>query len=82
MKERPLESLQKQYESPWSKPTELFRIRNTDRFFDLGEDSENPKLEIVNINREKIRKAIGNLKNGAAPRPDGITVEILKLFCD
>ena len=39
-------------------------------------------MEYVSINKVKIRKAINNLKNGAAPGPDGVTVELLKLFCD
>ena len=59
----------------------MFRVRNKDRFFDSSED-ENPKLEYVSVTRNKIRKAIGKLKNGAAPGPDGVPVEVLKLFCD
>ena len=42
----------------------------------------NPKLEEASINRVKIRKPIMQLKNGAWPGPDGIPVEILKVFCD
>ena len=55
-------------------------IKIPERFFDLQDDLENPKLEIVSINKVKIRKAIRNLKNGAAPGPDGILVEILIVF--
>ena len=49
LQEHPAESLQKQYESAWSKPSDTFRIRNPNRFFNL-EDENNPKLEIVSIN--------------------------------
>ena len=81
IKEHPAESLQTQYKSAWSVPSDTFRVKNKDRFFESKEDG-NPKLEYVSVTRNKIRKAIGNLKNGAAPGPDGVPVEILKTFCD
>ena len=74
--------MQKQYESAWSSPSETFRVRNTERFFNLEKEMNNPKLEHISINRVKIRKAINNLKNGATPGPDGVTVDILKQFYD
>ena len=60
LNEHPSESLQKQYESAWSTPSETFRVRNPDRFFTL-EDEDNPKLEFVSIDKVKIRKAINNM---------------------
>ena len=81
LKEHPADSLQSQYKSAWNVPSETYRIRNPDRFF-APSDNSNPSLEEVSINRVKIRKSIMRLKNGAAPGPDGITVEILKNFCD
>ena len=45
-------------------------------------NEERPTFEYVSINRTKIRKAIFNIKNGAAPGPDGIGPNILKTFCD
>ena len=53
-------------------------IRNPERFFEQSEDFLNPKLESVSVNKVKIRKAIGNLKNGAAPGLDGVPPLALK----
>ena len=46
------------------------------------EEVECPKHEDISVDRVKIRKAIGNFKNGTMPGPHGVPVEILKTFCD